>query len=91
MCLITARPPADSLLTGKRPDSTNTYTFQNSFRENGIDSAGTKGAAWVTLPQVFKEAGWTTIGPVHSKVRVPLLAARTLNATGQHRVTLSLR
>ena len=30
-------------------------------------------------------------GPVQSKIRVPLCAARTLNATGQSRVTLSLR
>ena len=29
-------------------------------------------------------------GPVQSKIRVPLFAARTLNATGQYRVTLSL-
>ena len=28
--------------------------------------------------------------PVQSKIRVPLFAARTLNATGQYRVTLSL-
>ena len=30
-------------------------------------------------------------GPVRSKIRVPLFATRTLNATGQSRVTLSLR
>ena len=30
-------------------------------------------------------------GPVQSKIRVPLFATRTLNATGQSRVTLSLR
>ena len=30
-------------------------------------------------------------GPVQSKIRVPLCAARTLNATGQSRVTLSPR
>ena len=30
-------------------------------------------------------------GPVQSKIRVPLFAARTLNAVGQSRVTLSLR
>ena len=29
--------------------------------------------------------------PVQSKIRVPLFAARTLNATGQSRVTRSLR
>ena len=29
--------------------------------------------------------------PVQSKTRAPLFAARTLNATGQSRVTLSLR
>ena len=30
-------------------------------------------------------------GLVQSKIRVPLFAARTLNAAGQYRVTLSLR
>ena len=30
-------------------------------------------------------------GPVQGKTRAPLFAARTLNATGQYRVTLSLR
>ena len=30
-------------------------------------------------------------GPSTSKIRAPLFAARTLNATGQSRVTLSLR
>ena len=30
-------------------------------------------------------------GPVQSRIRVPLFAASTLNATGQSRVTLSLR
>ena len=36
---------------------------------------------------------WTfdTTRPVQSKIRVPLFAARTLNAIGQYRVTLSLR
>ena len=29
--------------------------------------------------------------PVQRKIRAPLFAARTLNATGQSRVTLSLR
>ena len=36
-------------------------------------------------------AARTTSGPVHSTCRVPFFAARTLNATGQARVTLSLR
>ena len=30
-------------------------------------------------------------GPVQSKIRVPIFSARTLNDTGQSRVTLSLR
>ena len=30
-------------------------------------------------------------GPVQSRIRVPLFAARTLNATGQSRATPSLR
>ena len=32
----------------------------------------------------------TSLRPVRSTIRVPLFAARTLNATGQYRVTLSL-
>ena len=33
----------------------------------------------------------TTMRPAQHKIRVPLFATRTLNATGQYRVTLSLR
>ena len=35
--------------------------------------------------------GGADVRPVQSRIRVPLFAARTLNVTGQYRVTLSLR
>ena len=34
--------------------------------------------------------GSLCVGPSRAKIRAPLFAARTLNATGQYRVTLSL-
>ena len=48
--------------------------------------------------KVFKKFGLSDAeirdwfnGPAQSQTRVPLFAACTLNATGQYRVTLSLR
>ena len=55
-------PSRNSFLTGKRPDSTNVWTFQTSFRESGIDTKNKKGADWVTFPEVFKLNGWNTMG-----------------------------
>ena len=41
---------------------TRVYDNGHSFRKLGVDAAGLPGARWVTLPQHFKEAGWTTLG-----------------------------
>ena len=40
---------------------------------------------------VLKRLTTELAGPVQSQIRAPLFAARTLNATGQSRVTLSLQ
>ena len=55
-------PSRNSFLTGKRPDSTNVWTFANNFRESGVDTKGTKGEDWQTFPEVFKQNGYNTIG-----------------------------
>ena len=49
-------------MTGRRPVHTRVYDNGHSFRKLGVDAAGLPGARWVTLPQHFKEAGWTTLG-----------------------------
>ena len=53
---------AGGLQTGKRPDSTNVWTFNTNFRRSGVDTHGTQGADWVTFPEIFKQNGWTTLG-----------------------------
>eukprot|EP01063_Lacrimia_lanifica_P033870 TRINITY_DN614_c0_g2_i1.p1 TRINITY_DN614_c0_g2~~TRINITY_DN614_c0_g2_i1.p1 ORF type:complete len:543 (+),score=140.69 TRINITY_DN614_c0_g2_i1:47-1675(+) len=49
-------PSRNSFLTGRRPASTKAYNFVDSFREPGV------GEHWVTLPQHFKNAGYTAVG-----------------------------
>ena len=61
-------------------DSTWSFRFEEpARRDHRGETRGTNG--WVLMPQ------W----PVQSKLRAPLFATRTLNATGPSRVTLSLR
>jgi len=55
-------PSRNSFMTGKRPDSTNVWTFKTSFRKNGVDTKGTPGSQWATMPSVFKQNGYNTIG-----------------------------
>ena len=42
-------------------DKTRTWNFINHFREGGI-SDGVPGSKWITMPQFFKAAGYTTNG-----------------------------
>lgn len=51
----------NSFLTGRVPSKTRVWNFIDDFREGG--------ASWVSLPQFFKEHGYTTIG--HGKTYHP--------------------
>jgi hypothetical protein len=51
----------NSFLSGRVPDKTRTWNFIDDFREGGAD--------WVTMPQFFKENGYTTLG--HGKTYHP--------------------
>jgi arylsulfatase A-like enzyme len=51
----------NSFLSGRVPDKTRTWNFIDDFREGGAD--------WVTLPQFFKNNGYTTLG--HGKLYHP--------------------
>ena len=49
-------PSRNSFLSGRRPDTTKVWNFENSFRE-------TLGYTNVTsMPQAFKDNGWNTVG-----------------------------
>lgn len=49
-------PSRNSFMSGLRPDITAIYNFNNHIREANQPSN------IVTTPQVFKNAGWTTLG-----------------------------
>ena len=49
-------PSRNSFMTGRRPDTTKSYSFLTSFRQNGA------GAGWTTLPQHFRQSGYLTLG-----------------------------
>jgi iduronate 2-sulfatase len=48
-------PSRNSFLSGRVPDTTEIWNFKGSFRDRD-------GGSWVSLPQWFKEKGWTTAG-----------------------------
>ena len=48
-------PSRNSFLSGRRPDTTKAWQFRDSFREGA-------GASWTALPQLFRLAGWLTVG-----------------------------
>ena len=47
-------PSRNSFLSGRRPQTTGAYNFVDSFRDVG--------ANWTTLPGLFKNNGYTTVG-----------------------------
>ena len=47
-------PSRNSFLSGRRPDKTKTWTFQESFRDIGPQ--------WQSLPQFFKDEGYFVCG-----------------------------
>ena len=58
----------NSFLSGRNPDKTRVWNFINDFREGGT-SDGVPGRQWVTMPQLFKDAGYLTNG--HGKLYHP--------------------
>ena len=46
----------NSFLSGRRPQRTKSWNFQNDFRQ--VDG----GQDWISFPQYFKENGYTTLG-----------------------------
>jgi arylsulfatase A-like enzyme len=49
-------PSRNSFMSGRRPDTTRVWNFQNHFREDGV------GASWRSLPEYFKSHGMITMG-----------------------------
>ena len=44
-------------MSGRRPDTTKVWEFDDDFREENVG-----GTSWVTLPQYFKQYGYLTMG-----------------------------
>eukprot|EP00965_Chrysotila_dentata_P170624 5632688-Pleurochrysis_carterae.AAC.1 len=60
----------NSFLSGRVPDKTRTWNFIDHFRHSGLSSnGGPSGRDWVSLPQFFKEHGYTVLG--HGKMYHP--------------------
>jgi arylsulfatase A-like enzyme len=55
-------PSRASFMTGRRPHHTQVFGNGADFREHGLDARGTPGAEWITMPEHFKRANWTTLG-----------------------------
>eukprot|EP00039_Didymoeca_costata_P032682 m.38853 g.38853 ORF g.38853 m.38853 type:complete len:235 (-) comp9484_c0_seq2:17-721(-) len=49
-------PSRNSFMSGRRPDTTRVWEFEDHFREPQV------GPNWVTLPQYFKQFGYLTLG-----------------------------
>jgi arylsulfatase A-like enzyme len=53
-------PSRNSFMSGRRPDTTMAWEFNDHFRETGPGTAN--GADWQSLPQYFKTHGYVTLG-----------------------------
>ena len=49
-----------SFMTGRRPDTTKVWEFDDHFREAGPGTAN--GVSWQSLPQYFKQRGYVVLG-----------------------------
>jgi hypothetical protein len=49
-----------SFMTGRRPDTTKVWEFDDHFRESGPGTAN--GVSWQSLPQYFKQRGYVVLG-----------------------------
>ena len=49
-------PSRNSFMSGRRPDATQSFSFKDHFREAGV------GDQWSSMPQYFRERGFTTRG-----------------------------
>ena len=60
-------PSRNSFMTGRRPDATGVWNFNDDFRVHRSswdpeDTAPGNGANWSTMPQYFKESGFQVYG-----------------------------
>jgi hypothetical protein len=49
-------PSRNSFMSGRRPDTTRVWNFQDHFREEGV------GDQWRSMPEFFKDQGYITMG-----------------------------
>ena len=49
-------PSRNSFMSGRRPDTTKVWEFEDHFREAGV------GADWVSMPEFFKQFGYLVLG-----------------------------
>lgn len=55
-------PSRNSFMSGRRPDTTLTYNFKDSFRTVPARGGAPPGNAWVSYPEYFKLHGYNTTG-----------------------------
>jgi hypothetical protein len=69
------RPWCQQFLTGRRPQTTQVYNFEDSFRRTAAGEPGV-GAAWVTLPGYFNRSGYyaTSSGKVRTHTTPTLIS-----------------
>eukprot|EP00038_Savillea_parva_P009173 m.181696 g.181696 ORF g.181696 m.181696 type:complete len:542 (-) comp15341_c0_seq1:76-1701(-) len=56
-------PSRNSFMSGRRPDTTRVWNFQDHFRQPvSAPGGGAGGENWLSLPEYFKKAGYLTVG-----------------------------